>query len=396
MRLLTTEQVSNGHPDIVTELIADAILDELIKQTDDLRTGIEVLGSGKTFIIAGEINIYGADIDLDKVIKDAIQNVYQYLELEDDLNHLEIINRINVQSSDIAALVDREDGQIGGSDQGMMLSYAYNDPTTNYLPEAHWLCNEILAQRDELWKDKTTWLGQHLKADAKTQITWNPEDGKIHTVVLSTQTTDGADLPTLRQELITQVLKPVLGHRWHDDIELFINEKPFEIGGIVGDAGLNGRKLAARTAMGSIGGSLKIEGFNEDDKVFDLPLIAMQGGASSGKYVKVDRDGHFLTRYLAKNIVASTGIESAFVQIAYVIGHPQPLSLYVEGRGLTNKQNKDLAKQIYEKVDMSPKGIIERFNLRQPMYYNVTKTGQFSDSNFPWEQLDLGFTLLED
>src|SRR5699024_6665917 len=176
-----------------------------------------------------------------------------------------------------------------------------NAPEYNYLPEAFWLTEEIQRLRDEdYYNNPDTFLG----ADAKVQMTWNPLDGKIYSVVMSTQHTEDVELDHLRAYVKEHFIQPALGELWHDDIKLYINHAgSFVLGGIQADSSAVGRKLAITTAMGTVGGYL-------NNGSLGLTTIPMSGGASSGKSVeKVDRSGHLMARYIAKNIVASTGIK---------------------------------------------------------------------------------------
>ena len=393
--LATIENVSLGHPDRQTELIGDKILDKLLAIDNKAKVAIEITGTGNNIAIGGEVNLHGHKVDLDVILAEAVSEVMEFAELTEFAKTVNIINIVKEQSPDIANLVEEDDGTVNAGDQGHMIGYALNAPEYNYLPEAYFLTTSILKLRDDIWHKKDTQLGKWLRGDAKTQMTWSPQTGKIHSIVVSTQHTEDADLPKLRELIRDEVLKPVLGDKWHDEIVLYINYAgQFVLGGIEADSSAVGRKLAITTAMGAVGGYLKNKDFEDENNIATLPFIAMSGGASSGKDPsKVDRTGHLMARYIAKNIVSQLGVEEAFVQLSYVIGFNQPTSLYIQGKGLTQKQNNALARQVCEQIDLSPSGIIERFNLDQPIYFETTKNGQFDDPTRPWEQLDLTFTL---
>lgn len=722
--LATIENVSLGHPDRQTELIADKILDKLLAIDNKAKVAIEITGTGNNIAIGGEVNLHGHKVDLDVILAEAVSEVMEFAELTEFAKTVNIINIVKEQSPDIANLVEEDDGTVNAGDQGHMIGYALNAPEYNYLPEAYFLTTSILKLRDDIWHKKDTQLGKWLGGDAKTQMTWSPQTGKIHSIVVSTQHTEDADLPKLRELIRDEVLKPVLGDKWHDEIVLYINYAgQFVLGGIEADSSAVGRKLAITTAMGAIGGYLKNKDFEDENSIATLPFIAMSGGAScvdgdteymtelgewhklkdynggrvaqwtkegyvefveptryinepigntkmyqikrnnnidmmltedhevvyytskgnlatktvkdlieqhnnsvtgfkglfpvsyelpegfggkgvtltddeirlqiafsadgsipkngtskprvriknkvkierlrmllektgveytevvydkepdytyyrfyppimnkllhevfadankeqlkiiaeevvkwdgseeenlyrttikedadfiqavftaingtatsisvddrrglvrevngveytrksinyevrvlqhqavgiknrpdaekieivevsvdrkycftvpSGMLVlrrnnkvfvthncgkdpsKVDRTGHLMARYIAKNIVSQLGVEEAFVQLSYVIGFNQPTSVYIQGKGLTQKQNNSLAQQVCKQIDLSPSGIIERFNLDQPIYFETTKNGQFDDPTRPWEQLDLTFTL---
>ena len=385
LSLATIENVTLGHPDRQTELIADAVLDEMIKITPDARVAIEITGTGNNIAIGGEVNAQGHEVDMDALLRRAVDRVLHKQKLGDFAKELNIINMVKEQSSEITQLVEKEDDVLGAGDQGHMWSYALNAPEYNYLPEAFWLTEVIQRLRDEdYYNNPETFLG----ADAKVQMTWNPLDGKIYSVVLSTQHDEGVDLDYLRSYVRDKFIKKALGDLWHDDIKLYINYAgSFVLGGIQADSSAVGRKLAITTAMGTVGGYL-------NNGSLDLTKIPMSGGASSGKdSTKVDRSGHLMARYIAKNIVASLGIKECLVQLSYVIGKPEPTSILIQSDELDDEQIQSLVDQVCEQVDLTPSGIIERFDLLQPIWMDVTWDGQFNNKDRPWEQLDLEFKL---
>lgn len=385
LSLATIENVTLGHPDRQTELIADAVLDEMIKVTPDARVAIEITGTGNNIAIGGEVNSQGHEVDMDALLRRAVDRVLHKQKLGDFAKELNIINMVKEQSSEITQLVEKDDDVLGAGDQGHMWSYALNAPEFNYLPEAFYLTEELQRLRDEdYYNNPETFLG----ADAKVQMTWNPLDGKIYSVVMSTQHDEGVDLDYLRSYVRDNFIKPALGDLWHDDIKLYINYAgSFVLGGIQADSSAVGRKLAITTAMGTVGGYL-------NNGSLDLTKIPMSGGCSSGKDVtKVDRSGHLMVRYIAKNIVASLGIKECLVQLSYVIGRPEPTSILIQSDELDDEQIQSLVEQVCEQVDLTPSGIIKRFDLLQPIWVDVTWDGQFNNPDRPWEKLDLEFKL---
>lgn len=385
LSLATVENVSMGHPDRQTELIADAILDELIKVTPEARVAIEITGTGNVIAIGGEVNAQGLEVDMDEVLRTSVNRVLHRQKLDDFAKEVRIINMVKEQSSEITQLVEKEDDSLGAGDQGHMWSYALNAPDYNYLPEAFYLTEEILRLRDEdYYNNPNTFLG----ADAKVQITWNPLDGKVYSVVMSTQHDEGVDLGELRNYVKEEIIKPALGNFWHEGIILYINYAgSFVLGGIQADSSAVGRKLAITSAMGTVGGYL-------NNGSLDLTKIPMSGGCSSGKSSeKVDRSGHLMARYIAKNIVASTGIKECLVQLSYVIGKAEPTSVIIQSDELTDEQIQSLVVQVTEQLDLTPRGIINRFDLQEPHWMQVTWEGQFNNPDKAWEQLDLEFTL---
>lgn len=385
LNLATIENVSLGHPDRQTELIADAILDEMMKVDNEARVAIEITGTGNKIAIGGEVNTQGHEVDMDVLLRRAVDRVLTKQKLGDFAKKLEIINMVKEQSSEITDKVEKSGEELGAGDQGHMWSYALNAPEYNYLPEAFYLTEEIQRLRDEdYYNNPETYLG----ADAKVQLTWNPINGKIYSAVLSTQHDEGVELDWLRGEVLEKYIKPALGDKWHDGIKLYINYAgSFVLGGIEADSSAVGRKLAITTAMGTVGGYL-------ENGSLDITTIPMSGGASSGKCpTKVDRTGHLMARYIAKNIVAQTGIDECQVQLSYVIGKPEPTSILIKSDDLTDEDIQSLVEQTCEQVDLTPKGMIERFDLQRPIWMDVTWDGQFSNPDFAWEQLDLEYKL---
>ena len=385
LSLATIENVTLGHPDRQTELIADAVLDEMLKVTPDARVAIEITGTGNNIAIGGEVNSQGHEVDMDALLRRAVDRVLNRQKLGDFAKELNIINMVKEQSSEITSLVEQEDDVLGAGDQGHMWSYALNAPEYNYLPEAFWLTEVIQRLRDEdYYNNPETFLG----ADAKVQMTWNPLDGKIYSVVMSTQHDEGVDLDYLRSYVKDKFIKPALGDYWHDDIKLYINYAgSFVLGGIQADSSAVGRKLAITTAMGTVGGFL-------DNGSLNITKIPMSGGASSGKdSTKVDRSGHLMARYIAKNIVNSLDIDECLVQLSYVIGKPEPTSILIQSDELEDEDIQSLVQQVCEQLDLTPSGIIKRFNLQKPIWMDVTWDGQFNNRDRPWEQLDLEFKL---
>ena len=385
LSLATIENVTLGHPDRQTELIADAVLDEMLKVTPDARVAIEITGTGNNIAIGGEVNSQGHEVDMDALLRRAVDRVLNRQKLGDFAKELNIINMVKEQSSEITSLVEQEDDVLGAGDQGHMWSYALNAPEYNYLPEAFWLTEVIQRLRDEdYYNNPDTFLG----ADAKVQMTWNPLDGTVYSVVMSTQHDEGVDLDYLRSYVKDKFIKPALGDYWHDDIKLYINYAgSFVLGGIQADSSAVGRKLAITTAMGTVGGFL-------DNGSLNITKIPMSGGASSGKdSTKVDRSGHLMARYIAKNIVNSLDIDECLVQLSYVIGKPEPTSILIQSDELEDEDIQSLVQQVCEQLDLTPSGIIKRFNLQKPIWMDVTWDGQFNNRDRPWEQLDLEFKL---
>jgi S-adenosylmethionine synthetase len=362
--LFTSESVSEGHPDKVADAISDAVLDLVMAKEDkSLRCACETLVTTNRVVIAGEYKGLLHNEEVDSTVRKVIKNIgYE----QDGFNwaNVEITNLLHGQSADIALGTDN----FGAGDQGLMFGYACNE-TPVHMPSAIYWSHRIVEELTRLRKAGTvTWLGP----DAKSQVTFEYNDDgtpkRIAKVVCSTQHAPDIELNALRLA-ITEIIRAILPTKLVDnETQFFINPTGrFVIGGPDGDTGLTGRKIIVDTYGG---------------------YSPHGGGAFSGKDpTKVDRSAAYLTRYLAKNIVASGKADWATVQISYAIGLAQPMSFYVETDH--KPQSRELTKWIQENVDLTPKGIIDRFNLFRPIYSNTTNYGHFGKVDMPWEQVNL-------
>jgi S-adenosylmethionine synthetase len=362
--LFTSESVSEGHPDKVADAISDAVLDLFMKeQNPALRCACETLVTTNKVIVAGE---YKGNMDKDEIVT-TIRRVIRDIGYEQggfDWATVDIFNLLHGQSADIALGTDN----FGAGDQGLMFGYACNE-TDNYMPSAIYWSHEILRHLTDARKNGVVnWL----EPDAKSQVTFEYNDDgtpkRIAKVVCSTQHSEEVDIETVRSIVQTLIRNVLPGKYVDDQTEFFINPTGrFVIGGPDGDTGLTGRKIIVDTYGG---------------------YSPHGGGAFSGKDpTKVDRSAAYMMRYLAKNIVASGQAPWANVQISYAIGLAQPMSFYVETH--STSQSRMLTKQIQEVVDLTPKGIIDRFDLFRPIYSNTTNYGHFGKSDLPWEKIDL-------
>jgi S-adenosylmethionine synthetase len=362
--LFTSESVSEGHPDKIADAISDAILDLVMaKQDSSLRCACETLVTTNRVIVAGEYKgvLHPEEVDtaIRKVIKDA-----GYEQAGFDWRTVEITNLLHGQSADIALGTDN----FGAGDQGLMFGYACNE-TPTYMPSAIYWSHEILRHLTDARKNGIlTWLGP----DAKSQVTFEYNDDgtpkRIAKVVCSTQHSESVDIEQLRS-VITAFIRNILPGKYIDEYtEFFINPTGrFVIGGPDGDTGLTGRKIIVDTYGG---------------------YSPHGGGAFSGKDpTKVDRSAAYMMRYIAKNIVASGKSSWANVQISYAIGLAQPMSFYVECDNIDIAR--ELTASIPSLVDLTPKGIIERFDLFRPIYSSTTNYGHFGKDYLPWEKIDL-------
>lgn len=360
--LFTSESVSEGHPDKVADAISDAVLDLFMAQQNSaVRCACETLVTTNRVVIAGE---YKGEVDHNK-IEDAVRNVIKNVGYEQagfDWRTVEITNLLHGQSADIALGTDN----FGAGDQGLMFGYACNE-TDNYMPSAIYWSHRIVETLAEVRKtSRVNWLGP----DAKSQVTFEYNDDgtpkRIAKVVCSTQHAEDQTIEFVRGA-VEVIIRSVLPEQYVDnDTEFHINPTGrFVIGGPDGDTGLTGRKIIVDTYGG---------------------YSPHGGGAFSGKDpTKVDRSAAYMMRYLAKNIVAGGRATWATVQISYAIGLAQPMSFYVKSDG----DSRGLTQWIQDNVDLTPLGIINRFDLFRPIYSSTTNYGHFGKADLPWEQVNL-------
>jgi S-adenosylmethionine synthetase len=362
--LFTSESVSEGHPDKVADAISDAVLDLFMAQKNPaLRCACETLVTTNRVVVAGEFKGLVPDEAIDSAIRRVIRDV-GYEQSGFDWRTAEITNLLHGQSADIALGTDT----FGAGDQGLMFGYACNE-TEAYMPSAIYWSHRIVEELAKIRKAGTvTWL----EPDAKSQVTFEYNDDgtpkRIAKVVCSTQHAESIEIEKVRM-VVENIIRGVLPEKFVDnDTEFFINPTGrFVIGGPDGDTGLTGRKIIVDTYGG---------------------YSPHGGGAFSGKDpTKVDRSAAYLTRWIAKNIVASGQAPWATVQISYAIGLAQPMSFYVETADTA--QGRMLTKWIESNVDLTPRGIIERFDLFRPIYSTTTNYGHFGKESLPWEKVNL-------
>jgi len=371
--ILTSESVSEGHPDKIADQISDAILDAILEQDPHARVACETLVKTGMVMLAGEITT-NAWVDAEAIARKTICDIgYDHSELGFDGHTCAVITAIGKQSNDIAQGVDkREDQQLGAGDQGMMFGYATNE-TDVLMPAPITYSHRLMKKQAELRHNKTLpWLGP----DAKAQLSFVYDNGKpvgIDCVVLSTQHDDDVSNKTIQEAVMECILKPVIPPAWLNQANnILINPTGrFVVGGPVGDCGLTGRKIIVDTYGG---------------------LAHHGGGAFSGKDPsKVDRTGAYAARYVAKNIVASGLAERCEVQISYAIGVAEPTSINVNTFGTGQCSDDLLCRLIQTHVDLRPGMIIKQLDLLKPIYQKTASYGHFgrNDVEFSWEKLDL-------
>src|SRR6266850_4475366 len=374
--LFTSESVSEGHPDKVADQISDAVLDAILTQDKHARVAAETLVNTGLVVMAGEITT-NAVVDFQQVARDAIKRIgYDNTDYGIDYRGCAVLVAYDKQSNDIAQGVDQaSDDHLnqGAGDQGLMFGYAC-DETPSLMPFPIYYAHRLVQRQSEMRRDGRL---PFLRPDAKSQVTVRYENGKpvaVDTVVLSTQhhpsMNDKQD--KLAEAVIEEVIKPVFPREMLAGTRFLVNPTGrFEIGGPHGDAGLTGRKIIVDTYGGA---------------------APHGGGAFSGKDPsKVDRSAAYAARYIAKNVVAAGLADECMIQVAYAIGVAQPVSLNVNTYGTGKLPDSRLSRMILKEVDLSPGGIIERLNLRRPIYRMTAAYGHCgrSDRHFPWEQLDL-------
>ena len=362
--LFTSESVSEGHPDKIADAISDAVLDLVMsKENPALRCACETLVTTNRVVVAGEYKGVLHAEEVESAVRRVIKDV-GYEQSGFDWRTVEITNLLHGQSADIALGTDT----FGAGDQGLMFGYACNE-TDNHMPSAIYYSHKIVEHLAQVRRAGTLlWLGP----DAKSQVTFEYNDNgtpkRIAKVVCSTQHSDDMSIDVVRAA-VEEIIRQVLPMKFVDEkTEFHINPTGrFVIGGPDGDTGLTGRKIIVDTYGG---------------------YSPHGGGAFSGKDpTKVDRSAAYLTRWIAKNIVASGRADWATVQISYAIGMAQPMSFYVETDH--KPQSRELTKWVQDNVDLTPRGIIERFDLFRPIYSSTTNYGHFGKDYLPWETVDL-------
>ena len=384
----TSESVTEGHPDKICDMIADAILDDIIAQDPDARVACEVTCTTGLISIMGEITTEGYS-DLQKIARETVRKIgYTRAKYGFDCDSCAVISSVHEQSPDIAMGVDRsleaKEGEIsdgldtGAGDQGMMFGFACRE-TPELMPLPISMAHKLAKRLTEVRKDGTL---QFLRPDGKTQVTVE-YDGyrpvRIDTVVVSSQHSGSVGIERVREEIKKEVIEKVIPPELIDaGTKYFINPTGrFVIGGPMGDSGLTGRKIIVDTYGG---------------------YASHGGGSFSGKDpTKVDRSGAYAARYLAKNVVAAGLAERCEIQIAYAIGVAKPVSVNVDTKGTGLVPDGVIASKLCESFDLRPAAIISAFGLRRPIYGELAAYGQMGreDVGAPWEKTDLAPKLAE-
>lgn len=361
---LTSESVTEGHPDKVCDFISDSILDACLEQDKNSRVAVETFISNGKVVVAGQITS-NAVIDIEKIVRKKLKEVgYDNEKYNMDYRTCNIDINITKQSSDIALGVD-----IGGAgDQGIMFGFACNE-TDSLMPYAIDTAHKLAKRLTKVRKDG---IIPYLKSDGKVQVTveyLNDIPFRIDTILISTQHTEDVDIDNLENDIIEYVIKPTVEDDMVDvETKILINPTGrFVVGGAVADTGLTGRKIIIDTYGG---------------------YARHGGGAFSGKDgTKVDRSASYMLRHIAKNIVANGLARKCELQISYGIGIEEPLSIYIDCFGTNIMPEGEIIKIIKESFDLTPKGIIDYLELKKPIYSKTTNYGHFGREEFSWEEI---------
>jgi len=373
--LFTSESVSEGHPDKVSDQISDAVLDSMLAEDPNSRVAVETLVTTGLVVLSGEVTTK-AYVDVQEIARQVIREIgYTDPLLRFDADSCGVLTSIHEQSPDIAQGVDDDKGlhvEQGAGDQGMMFGYASSE-TESLMPMAlsysHALVKELARIRKE------TDLMPYLRPDSKSQVTVEYEDDgktvkRVHTIVVSTQHGPGVEISKIKSDVQKYLIPKVVPSALMDD-KMILHVNPtgqFIIGGPHGDTGLTGRKIIVDTYGGK---------------------GAHGGGAFSGKDPsKVDRSAAYAARHVAKNLVAAGLADEALVQLAYAIGVADPVSIYVNSYGTGKISDARLIEVVKKVFDLRPKAIIQSLDLLKPKYRPTAAYGHFGRPEFTWEALN--------
>ncbi len=372
--LFTSESVTEGHPDKIADQISDSILDSMLAEDPFSRVACETLVTTGMVFIAGEIttNTY---VDIPGLVRETIREIgYTRAKYGFDYETCAVITSIDKQSGDIAMGVDTG----GAGDQGLMFGYACNE-TKELMPLPLSLAHKLAMKLADVRKQDVL---NYLRPDGKTQVSIEyTKDGKpvkVDTIVISTQHSSDITLKEIREDLIEKVIKPIIPPELLDEETVKYHINPtgrFVIGGPQGDCGLTGRKIIV-DSYGGVG--------------------SHGGGAFSGKDPsKVDRSASYMARYIAKNLVAAGIADKLEVQLAYAIGVPEPVSIYVDAFGTGKVEANVISGLIRDHFELTPGGIIKSLDLRRPIYKKTAAYGHFGRElpEFTWEKTDKAETL---
>jgi len=373
--LFTSESVSEGHPDKVCDQISDAVLDALLEQDKTSRVACETFVTTGLVLVGGEITTKGY-IEIQEIVRNVIRDIgYTKAGVGFDADSCSVLSAIHSQSPDIAQGVDTG----GAGDQGMMFGYASSE-TPEFMPAPIMFAHKLVLRLANVRKKQPT-LMPYLRPDAKSQVTVeydnNGKPVRVDTIVVSTQHDPEVTQKKIKEDVIELIVRNVIPSEMLDNrTHYFVNPTGrFEVGGPHGDSGLTGRKIVVDTYGGR---------------------APHGGGAFSGKDpTKVDRSAAYAARHIAKNIVAAKLATECQIQVAYAIGVSEPVSIQINTFGTGVIPDAQLSDFVMKEVDLTPRGIIKRLDLRRPIYRKTAAYGHFgrNEKEFTWENLDLVKTL---
>ena len=373
--LFTSESVSEGHPDKVSDQVSDAILDLYLTKDPNARVAVETLVKTGMAVVAGEVTSSATVTpgEIENTIRNVICDIgYDSSDVCFDGNTCAVINAIGLQSADIAmGTHEADEANQGAGDQGLMFGYAANE-TDTLMPAPIYYSHRLVEKQAEL---RRSGAADFLRPDAKSQISVRYEDGKpvaVDAVVLSTQHSPDIEQEALRAFVKREIIEAVLPSEWlSDDTKYHINPTgQFIIGGPMGDCGLTGRKIIVDTYGG---------------------MARHGGGAFSGKDPsKVDRSAAYAGRYVAKNIVAAGLADRCEIQVSYAIGVAEPTSISIDTFGTAKIDENAIIDLVRTHFDLRPKGLINMLDLKRPIYRPTAAYGHFGreEADFTWERTD--------
>ncbi|HDO19761.1 MAG TPA: methionine adenosyltransferase [Thermoplasmatales archaeon] len=368
--IITSESVTEGHPDKMCDLISDAILDDALRQDKFSRVAVETATKNGGVMVFGEMTTEGY-IDIPHVVRQTIKEIgYTRAEYGIEWETCSVWVQITEQSPDISRGVSRGEEELGAGDQGMMYGYACRE-TKELMPLPIMLAHKLTKRLATVRKEKKI---PYLRPDGKSQVSIEYEDDKplrAHAIVVSTQHDPGVSYEKLEEDIVREVIKPVCSEWIDEDTKFYVNPTgAFVRGGPYADAGLTGRKIMVDTYGG---------------------VARHGGGAFSGKDpTKVDRSAAYAARYIAKNIVAAGLADKCEISLAYAIGVTEPISIDIECFG-TNKISIDkIEKLVWQYFPLKPIEIIKVLDLRRPIFKKTAAYGHFGreDPDFVWEKTD--------
>ncbi len=373
IRLITSESVTEGHPDKVCDQISDGIYDAMLKGDLEARSAVETFCTTGLVIVGGEVTTK-TYVNIDKTVRSVLRDIgydkQEYGFCSDDVG---VLVSIHEQSPDISLGVTEgvgEHKEQGAGDQGLMIGYATNE-TPEFMPLPIMLAHKLAKKLAEVRKDG---ILPYLRPDGKSQVTIEYHDGvakRAETVVIAAHHSEHVNMKKLRADIRERVIEPIMGNLLDSDTKLFINATgKFTFGGPPADTGLTGRKIIVDTYGG---------------------VVPHGGGCFSGKDLsKVDRSGAYMARYVAKNVVAAGLAARCQLQVAYAIGVAEPVGIYIDTFNTSKVSEQKILELIKKYFDFRPKEIIKALDLRRPIYRKTAAYGHFGrdDKDFTWENTD--------